>query len=129
MTWSVPEREISLRFTPSGGPGGQHANRSSTRVEATFDVTASPDMPEALRRRVIDKLGPVVRVVVDEERSQYRNREIALERLRARVEEAGRVQRARRPTKATRSSKRRRVDAKRRRGDIKRWRRRPTSED
>jgi ribosome-associated protein len=129
MTWSVPDREISLRFTPSGGPGGQHANRSSTRVEATFDVAASPDMPEALRRRVVDKLGPVVRVVVDEERSQYRNREIAIERLRARVDDAGRVQRPRRPTKATRSSQRRRVDAKRRRGDIKRRRRRPTTDD
>jgi ribosome-associated protein len=129
MTWSVPEREISLRFTPSGGPGGQHANRSSTRVEATFDVAASPDMPEILRRRVIDKLGPVVRVVVDDERSQYRNREMAVERLRARVEDAGRVQRTRRPTKATRSSKRRRVDAKRRRGETKRGRRRPTAEE
>ncbi len=129
MSWSVPEREISLRFTPSGGPGGQHANRSSTRVEATFDIEGSAEMPEALRRRVIDKLGPVVRVVVDDERSQSRNRAIALERLRARVDAAGVVERPRRPTKATRSSRRRRLDAKRRRGDLKRSRQRPSADD
>ncbi len=126
MTWPVPEREISLRFTPSGGPGGQHANRSSTRVEATFDIAGSAEMPEALRRRVIDKLGPVVRVVVDDERSQSRNRAIALERLQARIDAAGFVERPRRPTKATRSSKRRRLEAKRRLGDLTRGRQRPS---
>ena len=86
-------------------------------------------MPEALRRRVIDKLGPVVRVVVDDERSQSRNRAIALERLQARIDTAGVVERPRQPTKATRSSKRRRLDAKRRRGDLQRGRQRPSEGD
>lgn len=129
MSWSVPDREISFRFTPSGGPGGQHANRSSTRVEATFDAANSPGMPEALRRRVIERLGPVVRVVVDEERSQHRNREIAVARLRERVAVAGREPKRRRPTRPSLRSKRRRIDAKRRRGEIKRGRRRPSLED
>lgn len=129
MTWTVPEGEIRLRFSPSGGPGGQHANRSSTRVEATWDVVTSPGVPDRLRRRVIDELGPVVRVVVDEERSQYRNREIAIERLRSRVAAAGREKRRRVPTKASAARKRQRVEAKRRRGQLKRFRRRPTLED
>lgn len=129
MSWSVPEREISLRFSPSGGPGGQHANRAHTRVEARFDVEGSAEIPDELRQRVIDKLGPVVRVVVDDERSQHRNREIAIDRLRERVATAGRVERPRRPTKATRSSKRRRLETKRRRGDVKRGRQRPSADD
>ena len=86
-------------------------------------------MPDELRQRVIDKLGPVVRVVVDDERSQHRNREIAIDRLRERVATAGRVERPRRPTKATRSSKRRRLETKRRRGDVKRGRQRPSADD
>ena len=86
-------------------------------------------MPSALRQRVMEKLGPVVRVVVDDERSQHRNREIAVERLRARVTAAGRVERRRRPTKATKASKKRRLESKRRRGDVKRTRKRPTIDD
>jgi ribosome-associated protein len=129
VSWSVPEREISFRFTPSGGPGGQHANRSNTRVEATFDVVSSAHMPESLRRRVIDRLGPVVRVVVDEERSQHRNREIAVARLRERVVEAGREPKRRRPTRPSLASRRRRLEAKRRRGEIKRGRGRLSSEE
>lgn len=129
MAWSVPEREITLRFTPSGGPGGQHANRANTRVEATFDVKASPDMPEAMRRRVIDELGPVVRVVVDEERSQHRNREIAVARLRERVAAAGRPPRKRTQTKPSRASKRHRLEEKRRRSEVKRSRRPPSVDE
>ncbi len=72
--WSVPEDEVTFRFTASGGPGGQHANRSNTKVEAVFDVDASPTMPSGMQRRVRAKLGPAVRVTVDEERSQHRNR-------------------------------------------------------
>ncbi len=127
--WEIPESEIELRFVSSGGPGGQHANRSNTKVDATFNIADSPTMPEGLRRRVMERLGDTVRVAVDDERSQLRNREIAIERLRGRVAAAEKVERPRRPTKPTRGSKRRRVDAKRRRGDVKRGRQKPTRDD
>ena len=127
--WQIPENEIEIRFVASGGPGGQHANRSNTKVDAVFRLDDSKTMPPALRERVRQQLGDVVRVTVDDERSQLRNREIALERLRGRVRNAGIVQRPRRPTKPTRGSQRRRVEAKRRRSDVKRGRRRPSGED
>ena len=117
--WRVPEGEIDFRFVASGGPGGQHANRSNTKVDAVFRLDDSPTMPPALRERVRTKLGDVVRVTVDDERSQVRNREIALERLRGRIRNAGVVEKPRRATKPTRGSQRRRVEAKRRRGDVK----------
>jgi len=127
--WQIPENEIEIRFVASGGPGGQHANRSNTKVDAVFRLDDSRTMPHALRERVRGQLGDVIRVTVDDERSQLRNREIALDRLRGRVHNAGVVQRPRRATKPTRGSQRRRVEAKRRRSDVKRGRRRPTSED
>ncbi|MEM9202912.1 MAG: alternative ribosome rescue aminoacyl-tRNA hydrolase ArfB [Actinomycetota bacterium] len=127
--WEVPESEIELRFVASGGPGGQHANRSNTKVDAVFRLDASTTMPDALRERVRSRLGDVVRVTVDDERSQLRNREIAIERLRGRVRNAGVVEKSRRATKPTRGSQRRRVDAKRRRSDVKRNRRRPSRDD
>ena len=127
--WSVPEDEISLRFVASGGPGGQHANRSNTKVVAVFRLDESDTMPPALRARVRAALGDVVRVTVDDERSQLRNREIAVERIRQRVRDAGRVQRSRRATRPTRGSQRRRVDSKKRRGDLKKQRRRPSLDD
>ena len=127
--WEIPESEIELRFVASGGPGGQHANRSNTKVDATFNIAESPTMPEGLRRRVMERLGETVRVTVDDERSQLRNREIALERLRGRVAAAGRVEPPRRATKPTRGSKRRRIDAKRRRGEVKRSRQKPSRDD
>jgi ribosome-associated protein len=127
--WSVPEDEISLRFVASGGPGGQHANRSNTKVVAVFRLDESDTMPPALRARVRAALGDVVRVTVDDERSQLRNREIAVERIRRRVRDAGRVQRSRRATRPTRGSQRRRVDSKKRRGDLKKQRRRPSLDD
>ncbi len=127
--WRVPENEIDFRFVASGGPGGQHANRSNTKVDAVFRLDDSPTMPPALRERVRAKLGDVVRVTVDDERSQVRNREIALERLRGRIHNAGVVEKPRRATKPTRGSQRRRVEAKRRRGDVKKGRRRPGHED
>lgn len=127
--WEVPESEIDFRFVASGGPGGQHANRSNTKADATFNIAESPTMPEALRQRVMERLGVMVRVTVDDERSQLRNREIAIERLRGRVAAAGKVERPRRATKPTRGSKRRRVDSKRRRGDVKRGRQKPTRDD
>ncbi len=127
--WQVPENEIEFRFVASGGPGGQHANRANTKVDATFRLDASMTMPDELRERVRSRLGDVVRVTVDDERSQLRNREIAVERLRGRVRNAGTVEKARRATTPTKGSQRRRVEAKRRRGDVKRARRRPGTDD
>jgi len=127
--WVVPEDEISFRFVASGGPGGQHANRSNTKVVAVFRLDESATMPAELRTRVRAALGDVVRVNVDDERSQLRNREIAVDRIRRRVRDAGTVSRSRRPTRPTRGSQRRRVEGKRRRGEVKRQRRRPTSDD
>ncbi len=127
--WRLSEDDVEMRFMASGGPGGQHANRSNTKVEAVFRPSSSATMPEGLRRRVIEKLGDAVRVTVDAERSQLRNREIAIQRLQARIDAAGHVERPRRPTKPSRGSKKRRVEAKRRRGDVKRGRRRPSSDD
>ncbi len=127
--WAVPEAEIEVRFTTSGGPGGQHANRSNTKVIAVWRPDTSPSIPPAVRARVMERLGDAVRVAVDDERSQSRNREIAVERIRARVASALVVERPRRPTKATRASKRRRVDAKRQRGEVKRGRQKPQIDD
>lgn len=119
----IPLTELEWRFTASGGPGGQHANRSNTRAEVRFDVAASPSLLDVHRERMLERLGPVVRVVADDERSQLRNRELALERLRARLAEALRVERTRRPTAPTRGSKLRRLESKKRRSDVKRMRR------
>lgn len=127
--WNVPEAEIEFRFTASGGPGGQHANRAMTKVEALFRVSASPSMPPSLQRRVQQRLGDVVRVTVSDERSQLRNREIAVERLRAKVAAAQEVERTRRSTRPTRGSQERRHQAKRQRSQVKRWRRRPGDDD
>jgi ribosome-associated protein len=120
---AIPLTELEWKFTPSGGPGGQHANRSNTRAEVRFDVGASPSLLDVHRARLLERLGPVVRVVADDERSQLRNRDLALERLRARLADALRVQRTRRPTAPTRASTQRRLEQKRRRSDIKRSRR------
>jgi ribosome-associated protein len=127
--WAVPEAEIEFRFTTSGGPGGQHANRSNTKVIAVWRPEDSPSVPPAARVRVLERLGDAVRVAVDDERSQSRNREIAIARLRARVASALVVEHPRRPTKATRASKRRRVDVKRQRSEIKRGRQKPQIDD
>lgn len=121
----IPEGELTERFMPSGGPGGQHANRASTRVELRFDVLSSPTLGESQRARLLEHLGSEVRVVVDDERSQSRNRELARERLAGRIRNALAVQPRRRPTRPTRGSKQRRLDAKRRRSELKAQRRRP----
>jgi len=122
---SLPRNEIELRFSRSSGPGGQHAQKSDTRVEASFDVEASSALSDAQKRRVIAKAGPVLRAVAQDERSQWRNRELATERLVESLREALRVPRRRRPTKPTKASRERRLEAKRRRGDTKRLRRPP----
>jgi ribosome-associated protein len=120
---AIPLDELEWKFTASGGPGGQHANRSNTKAEVRFDVVASPSLLDVHRDRLLERLGPIVRVVADDERSQLRNRDLALERLRARLADALRVQRTRRPTAPTRASTQRRLEQKRRRSDIKRSRR------
>jgi ribosome-associated protein len=115
--------EIAFRFSRSSGPGGQHAQKSSTRAEALFDVDESAGLTEAERARVLAKLGPIVRAVAQDERSQLRNRELATERILEQLTEAVKVRRRRRPTKPTASSKEQRLDEKKRRGATKRLRR------
>jgi ribosome-associated protein len=122
---AVPLSEIELRTSRSSGPGGQHANVTASRVEAVFDVCSSQALSEEQRQRITSRLGPVVRAVAQDTRSQARNRELALERLRGRLESAMAVQRPRRATKPTGASRRRRAESKRRRGELKRLRRRP----
>jgi ribosome-associated protein len=122
---TIPLTEIVLRTSRSSGPGGQHAQKTETRVEAVFDVDASPTLSDAQKRRVTEKLGPVVRAVAQDERSQARNRELALERVAAQLAAALRPERRRRPTRPTAGSRERRLDEKRRRGDTKRLRRPP----
>ena len=115
--------EVAFRFSRSSGPGGQHAQKSSTRAEALFDVEESAGLSASERQRVLTKLGPVVRAVAQDERSQLRNRELATERILEQLREATKVRRKRRPTKPTAASKERRLEEKRRRGTTKRLRR------
>jgi ribosome-associated protein len=124
-TVSIPRGEVELRFSRSSGPGGQHAQKTDTRVEAVFDVEGSAALSDAQKRRVVARVGPVVRAVAQDERSQWRNRELALERLAETLREALRVQRPRRATKPTKAAVERRLDQKRRRGETKRMRRPP----
>ncbi len=117
--------EVAFRFSRSSGPGGQHAQKSSTRVEALFDVAESAALTPAEKRRVLEKLGPVVRSVAQDERSQLRNRELATDRIVEQLREAARVRRKRRATKPSAASQERRLEGKRRRGATKRLRRPP----
>ena len=121
----LPLADVQLRFSRSGGPGGQHANTSETRVEAILDVEATDALTEAQKRRVVAKAGPVLRAIAQDERSQWRNRELALERIVEQLREALRVERQRVATKPTRASRERRLETKRRRADAKRLRRPP----
>jgi ribosome-associated protein len=120
---SVPLSELQWRFGPSGGPGGQHANRAHTRAEVEFDIAGSPSLDERTRRRLLERVGPVARAGADGERSQARNRTQALDRLRSLLADAAREPKHRRPTRPSRSSVQRRLDAKRRQADRKRGRR------
>ncbi len=119
---SIDPNEIELRVSRSSGPGGQHANKAETRVEAVFDVDASPSLTAIQKRRVILRAGGVLRAVAQDERSQARNRELAVERLVAKLTEALRVARPRVPTKPTAAARKRRLDDKRRRARVKRHR-------
>jgi ribosome-associated protein len=125
---AIPLAEVELRTSRSSGPGGQHANVTASRVEARFDVEASRSLSAEHKRRISARLGPVVRAIAQDTRSQTRNRELALERLRSRLASALVVQRPRRATKPTGAARRKRLDAKRRRGERKRARRRPDPE-
>jgi ribosome-associated protein len=122
---AIPLAEIELRTSRSSGPGGQHANVTASRVEAVFDVAASRALDEDRKRRVSARCGPVVRASAQDTRSQARNRELALERLRSRLATALAVPRSRRATKPTQASRRRRLESKRKRSETKRLHRRP----
>jgi ribosome-associated protein len=124
----LPRGEIELRFSRSSGPGGQHAQKSETRVEATFDVASSTALTEGQKRRVLGRAGPTIRAVAQDERSQTRNRELATERVVEQLREALRVPRRRRATTPTAASRERRLAGKRRRSETKRLRRSPADE-
>jgi ribosome-associated protein len=122
---AIPLDEIEFRYSRSSGPGGQHAQKTETRVEAVFDVVASPTLSEGQKERILRRVGPVVRAVSQDERSRLRNRELALERLAAAIRAALHVQRKRRPTKPSRAARERRLEGKKRRSTTKRLRRPP----
>ena len=122
---AIPASEIELRFSRSSGPGGQHAQKTESRVEAVFDVEASTALSLVQKRRVVAKAGAVLRAVAQDERSQWRNRELAVERLVEALREALRVERRRVPTKPTAAARERRLEEKRRRAQTKRLRRPP----
>jgi ribosome-associated protein len=119
---AIPLSEVAWRATTPGGPGGQHANRTSSRVEVRFDVLASSALGPRQRARLLERLGPVVRATAADERSQARNRQVAMERLAARIAAALAPETPRRPTRPTRGSQERRLQDKRRRAEIKRHR-------
>ena len=119
----MPAAEVRWRFGPSGGPGGQHANRAHTRVEAELDLTAARGIDADVRSRLVGRLGASVRVVVDRHRSQARNRERALDEIERRIQDALVEQAARRPTRPRRGAVERRLEAKRQRGARKAERR------
>jgi ribosome-associated protein len=122
---TLPMSEIGWRATTSGGPGGQHANRTSSRVEVWFDVEASTTLGPRQRARLVHRIGPMVRASAAEERSQARNRQVALERLAHRIADGLKHETPRRPTRPTVGSKERRLSSKHRRADIKKGRRAP----
>ena len=119
---TVPATAVMWRFDPSGGPGGQHANRSSTRVEAAIDLTTAGDVEPDVRERLVDRFGAELRAVADDTRSQARNREIALDRLEARLRQGLAVAKPRKPTRPSGAARTRRLLAKRRRSETKRGR-------
>jgi ribosome-associated protein len=126
---SIPLSEVVVRASRSSGPGGQHANVTASRIEASFNVRESASLTDEQKQRIIARAGPRVVAVAQDARSQSRNRELALERLRRRLTAALAVQRPRRPTKPSKTSVRRRLEAKRRQGERKRSRQRPDPAD
>lgn len=126
---AIPLSELTWRYSTSGGPGGQHANRSQTRAEVGFDIEASPSLAPYQRARLMDRLGPTVAAASGDQRSQYRNRELALDRLRDKLARGLRVDAPRRPTRPTLGSRERRLDTKRRQALRKADRRGPPVQD
>jgi ribosome-associated protein len=126
---AIPLREVVIRTSRSSGPGGQHANVTASRVEATFDVADSPSLTDAQRQRVMARCGPVIRAVAQDARSQARNRELALESLRDRLARALHVPRPRHATRPSKASRVRREQGKRRQAQRKSERRRPRADD
>lgn len=121
----VPIAEVELRASRSSGPGGQHANKTASRIETVFDVTASTSLTAAQKERIIARLGERVSAVAQDARSQTRNRDLALERLRTKLLEALTPRKSRRPTRPSRTARERRLEGKRRRSQRKQERRRP----
>jgi ribosome-associated protein len=126
---AIPMSEIVVRASRSSGPGGQHANVTASRIEASFDVRESQTLSDAQRQRVMARCGPVVTAIAQDGRSQARNRDLALGRLAERLARALAIPRPRRPTRPTAASRRRRLDAKRQAGERKRGRRPPPTAD
>lgn len=126
---SIPLEEIEVRATRSSGPGGQHANVTASRIEAAFEIDESQTLTAAQRERLARRYGRRVMAVAQDSRSQTHNRELALQRLAAKIASGLRVPKRRRPTRPTRAAEQRRLSAKRQRSDLKRSRRRPTSDD
>jgi ribosome-associated protein len=126
--YTIPGAELTETFLTSGGPGGQHANRNETAVRLRFDVTAS-SLPDDVKARLTERIGEIVEAVSSESRSQFRNRALARQRLRAKIEEALIERTSRRRTRPTRASRKRRLAEKRARSEVKRLRRRPRTED
>ena len=122
----IPLEEVELRASRSGGPGGQHANKTSSRIEAIFDVRTSSALSESQKSRIAARLGPRVTAVAQDSRGQARNRALALERLRNRLAEALAPRKQRRATRPSRGAKERRLESKRRQSQRKQQRRKPT---
>lgn len=134
-TLTIPLSELRFRFARSSGPGGQHVNRSATRVELLFDVAGSPSLTEAQRERALKALAPyidsdgVLHLISQTFRSQFRNRKEAVERFQTLMRRAMKVPKRRRPTRPSRAARERRLASKRRRSEIKRQRGPVTTED
>jgi ribosome-associated protein len=128
-TLGIPLEEIEVRASTSGGPGGQHANRSHTRIDVRFDVAGSPSLGPRQRARLLERVGPVARASAADERSQARNRDRALERLGAKLAGALHVDTPRKATAPGPAAEARRRDAKRRQSERKTARRRPAVDD
>jgi ribosome-associated protein len=126
---SLPLDELEVRVSRSSGPGGQHANVTASRVEVVFDVAASPSLSDAQRERLVRRLGARVTATAQDTRSQTRNRELAFERLAARLAAALEPRRPRHATRPTRSSRVSRLADKRHRGEVKRGRRPPGGDE
>lgn len=125
----IPDAELDWKFTTSGGPGGQHANKSSTRVQLSWNIADSAVLDDGLRATLTSKLGDIVRADVDDHRSQLRNKDLAAERLGDKVRAALVRKRKRKPTKPSKGSQRRRLEGKRRKSQTKKMRQKPTSWD